>query len=292
MTTQKSTTNKPAIGSTYGDLTVTEVRPDSLLTTKCKCGFPALVIPTSVWGLVLGCAACHSELAEAARVEAEREEREQAARERAERREAQDRDIHYNCHYEELARADKLLFRYLSKLFQFDRNSVSNYLRCSTEEAWRAIQRLLDANLLVEREKLPFTGIRPYRLGQNYGMLASPSSQYSVRAAAVAQMEKLEPTTAQPTPTAAEEPAPEQVDPSDTALEDVHAFLAEMTVPKGSESNVVLNARYADWCSDHGHAALALDELGKALDGMGHTLRNGKWMGLRLKLAREMGGRQ
>jgi hypothetical protein len=295
-TPKKNTTaDKPCAGAYHGNLTVTEVRPDSLLTAKCKCGYPAVVLPTAAWGLVLGCAACHAELAEQARVEAERDERERAAAERAERHEAHLKSIYYDPHAEDLSHGDLRLFRHLADQYQFDVNSVAGYLRVSSEEAWEAIQRLLSCNLLVEREKLPFTGVRPYRMGQSYAMLASPSSIYSVRPAAIRRMGAMEP----PPPVTAAAPAAEVADPpkaeelTEDALGTIHAFIAEMcvTADGATESAIVLNKRYGDWCDERQIQPVGLEALARALEGMGHPARDGKRVGVRMKLARERAGR-
>ena len=281
----------PCVGATYGQLTITEVRPDSLLTAKCKCGFPALVIPTDAWGLVLGCAACHAELAREAAEESEREARERERAERADREERRLRWLNSDPHYEELSKVDKRLFRHLADTFQFDVNSVANYLRINTEEAWDALLRLLDAHVIIERYKPPFPGVRPYSIHQNYAMGCSRSSTYSCRAGAIRQMEALE--LPEPVPVEETSVLAEAAEPTEAAVECVNQFVAEMCITGdgASESQIVLNAKYHDWCSDHQREALALEELGRVLDQIGYPARGGKRVGLRLRLVREMGGR-
>jgi hypothetical protein len=305
VTNTKTTTHIDAgdIPTSYGKLTLTgpQVLLPELLITRCACGLPGVLVMASAWTTPqspLGCSVCHRKEAEEREQKAQRDAEQSAAVARAQRHEAHLRDINVTPHYFDLDAKQRKVFQHIVTAGSTDVAQLASILGCSAPEAWEMIGALLQHNVLLERRGWDGT-VRPYNVDETYGIRALPESRYVARPSAVKQMNAAQDAAtaegsarkAQVAPRAVEPAAltPEAASAVDRAtIEELRDWVDARCERSGTVSAAILRSRYWAFHEELGLTAPTPEEFEAALAALGFARRGDKYVGLRLKLLRDL----
>jgi hypothetical protein len=277
-----------------------EVSP-GLLMAKCTgCNFPCVLVPVSMWGAVLGCGQCHSAEQQRREREAREDAEQSAAVARAQRHEAHLRDINVTPHYLDLDAKQRKVFRHIVDAGSTDVSQLASILGCSAPEAWEMIGALLQHNVLLERRGWDGT-VRAYNVDETYGIRALPESRYVARPSAVRQMQAAQDAATAEGSARKAQVAPRAVEPAaltppttdapavDRAtIEELRDWVDARCERSGTVSAAILRSRYWAFHEELGLTAPTPEEFEAALAALGFARRGDKYVGLRLKLLRDL----